>query len=112
MQNKEIMFLNENHIFEGIQRGTFLNNYLKYFSREEFVLGNLIFEEEKVLDKIYFVKEGKIELSLNTNFLSLNQYANCQPKYFIENLKKKQHYSIFMLGRKRYNRTRRSEIRF
>jgi len=121
LKNKEISFLNDNQIFKAIQRGTFLNNYLKYFIREEFPLGTVIFEEEKPLEKIYFLKEGKMELSLHTNFLGLNKYANellnaneeihevfkhfqlnpdikNQPKYFMENLRKKQNYSIFLLS--------------
>ncbi len=121
LKNKEILFLNDNHIFKDILRGTFLNNYLKYFTREEFFLGNVIFKEEQIVDKIYFLKDGKMEISLNTSVISLHKYiidllnANeeitemfknsslipeiiNQPRYFMENLKKKKHFSISLLS--------------
>lgn len=117
---KEIQFLNENYIFRDIQRGTFMTHYLKYFTREEHVIGSVLFQEEKKVDKIYFIKEGKVQLNLNANILSLHSYVNelldtneeiklyfqdfplmpeikNQPKNFMEQLKKKKFFSIFLL---------------
>ena len=112
LKNKEISFLNDNFIFSNIKRGTFLNHYNKYFKIEEFPRNSNIFLEENLVDKIYFIKDGRVEINLQTNLFKLHQYTSDlikinpdintffkddvlvsnlinQPKNYIEDLKKK-----------------------
>ena len=121
LKNKEILFLNENLIFKNIKRGTFVNHYLKYFTKEEFYLGKIIFEEEQNVENLYIIKEGRIEININSNIISLHSYANDlinvdpvissifkdfpnipdikhQPNLFMDNLKKTKFFSIFILS--------------
>jgi len=119
LKNKEISFLNENCIFKNIQKGTFLNQYFKYFKIEEFFRGENIFIEMQKSEKVYFIKEGRIELNLYTNILKMHNYAkelmsinseitnhfkdeeklpvmNLQPKNYMEILEKKKFVSLFL----------------
>lgn len=119
LKNKEISFLNDNCMFRNIQKGTFLNHYFKYFSTEEYFRGENIFLEMQKTEKIYFIKEGRIEINLYTNVLKMHNYAkelmninseiinhfkeeeklpilNFQPKNYMENLKKKKYVSLFL----------------
>lgn len=119
LKNKEISFLNDNCIFKNIQKGTFLNHYFKYFTIEEYWRGENIFIEMQKTEKIYFIKEGRIELNLYTNIMKMHNYAkelmninseitnhfkneeklpqlNFQPKDYMEILKKKKFVSLFL----------------
>ena len=121
LKNKEISFLNDNFIFSNIKRGTFLNHYNKYFKIEEFPRNSNIFLEENLVDKIYFIKDGRVEINLQTNLFKLHQYTSDlikinpdintffkddvlvsnlinQPKNYIEDLKKKKNFLIFLLA--------------
>lgn len=120
LKNQEISFLNDNSIFSNIKRGTFLNHYFKYFKIEEFSRGEKIFVEEQKVDKIFLIKEGRIEINIFSNLINLHTYTNelininteihhlfkedleipklsNQPKNYMESLKKNKNYSIFLL---------------
>lgn len=118
LKNKEISFLNDNCIFRNIQKGTFLNHYFKYFTIEEFWRGENIFLEMQKTEKIYFIKEGRIDVNIYSNVIKMHNYAtelininseilntfkntnipklNFQPKNYMEILKKKKFISLFL----------------
>ena len=120
LKNQEISFLNDNSIFSNIKRGTFLNHYFKYFNIEEFSRGEKIFVEEQKVEKIFIIKEGRIEINIFSNLINLHSYTSelininteihnlfkqdldipklsNQPKNYMESLKKNKNYSIFLL---------------
>jgi CRP-like cAMP-binding protein len=86
MRNKEISFLNDNYIFSNIKKGTFLNIYFKYFKKEVYNRGEILFYEMDEVDRVYFIKEGRLELSLFSNIIKLHDYIE-QLKYCISELK-------------------------
>ncbi len=119
LKNKEISFLNDNCIFKNVQKGTFLNHYFKYFTIEEYWRGENIFLEMQNTEKVYFIKEGRIDLNIYTSMIKMHNYTkdlinvddevksyfeneetlpklNLQPKNYMEILKKKKFISLFL----------------
>ena len=68
---KEINFLNDNFFLQGMKRSIFESKYYFEFSYCEFNRDKLIIKENEKPQYLYFIKDGEIEISLNTSLIQL-----------------------------------------
>ena len=69
----EVGFLTENFFYKTINPFIFQKKYFSEFLLCESIKGNCLFQENKVCDFLYFIKEGEIELKIEANLIELNQ---------------------------------------
>ena len=64
MKEKEIDSIYQNSIFNVIRRNVFERSYFYKLEKETFALNEYIFHEDDILDYIYVLKEGTVEITL------------------------------------------------
>ena len=78
---REMVFLSDNYFFSSISKKVFEKKYFTQFSIKRYNLDNVIFKEDEKSDKLYFVKEGVIEISIHKNVLELFSLVKNLLKY-------------------------------
>lgn len=68
----ELVFFIENFFFLHIKKNVFQNEYFSFFQLCKENKRTILYKEGDILDWIYFLKEGELELSINLNIADLN----------------------------------------
>jgi len=117
MKNKELSFLSDNYFFSSINKKVFEKKYFSAFKSQTYTFETVLFKENDVPEKLFLLKEGIIEITLNKNILELTTLiknliklepslknaitndsefkANNQLKNILEDLAKKRKFSLF-----------------
>ena len=74
--NNEIEFLLRNYFFNEITLGTFRNRYFYNFVKHVLPRGLVLFKEKENCDKLFFIREGEIELKIEISLLDLIKMIN------------------------------------
>ena len=62
---KKINYFVDGPIFKGISTNLFVNEYFYVFAKKNYTLGQKLFSRGEERDKIYFIVNGELELSVN-----------------------------------------------
>lgn len=73
---KEIDFLVSNFFFRNISLSNFKTKYFYNFLRLELLKGTSLFKEKETCQKLYFIKEGEVELKLELSTIELMKLIN------------------------------------
>ena len=68
---KQLLFLLKNFYFNRINAKKFEQKYFGYFIRNIYKKGDIIFKEDEIPQYVYFIEDGKIELSTTKNILEM-----------------------------------------
>ena len=71
--NKEIQFLHPNFFFKHIKVDIFRIRYFNYFTYHDYHKNKNIFSQGNLVDYIYFIKEGEIDISFDQTIITLNE---------------------------------------
>ena len=72
----ELDFLTNNFFFDNIPIATFRSRYFYNFVKIEFSRGKILFKEKEFCEKLFFIKEGEIELKLESSLVDLIKLIN------------------------------------
>jgi len=75
-RTKEINFLNDNFFLHGMKRNVFESKYYIEFNCKELKRDKVIIKENEIIDFLYFIKEGEIEISLKCSLFELISKIN------------------------------------
>ena len=87
-RKNEINFVMSFAIFDKMNKIMFENRYFNFFTRETFLQGEVIIEQDKPLNKIYFIKEGQFEITTNLNIDKIYSLLEHKTKKVINENKK------------------------
>jgi len=68
---KNIQFLNNVSFFKFISSGNFNKNYFKNFDLKKHSKNQFLLDQNSEVNKIYFIKEGKVDVSLSVNIFEI-----------------------------------------
>jgi hypothetical protein len=72
----EVDFLISNFFFRNISLSNFRTKYFYNFLRVELLKGTPLFKEKEPCQKLYFIKEGEVELKLELSTIELIKLIN------------------------------------
>ena len=67
-RKNEINYMMSFSIFDKMNKSMFENKYFNYFTCEKYMQGEIIIEQDKPINKVFFIKEGQIEITTNLSF--------------------------------------------
>lgn len=88
ISKKNSMFLIDNFFFKGISKMMFETRFYPFFNKEFYPKGTVLFRENDEIEKIYFLKEGEVEISTYKTFLELNSYYKENIKILVDKISK------------------------
>ena len=71
ISQREVKFLIANYFFNTVIESKFEKNYLNWFIYEEKQKDEFIIKENSQVEYLYFIKEGKVELTINKNVFEI-----------------------------------------
>jgi len=117
IKTKEIIYLTDNFFFSSINKKVFKKKFYERFNLKTYSSNNVLFKEKETPEKLFLIKEGIIEISLNKNIIELTSLikdliklqpslknsidsnsdykANNQFKNIVDELTKKRKFTIF-----------------
>lgn len=73
---KEVMYLVDSFYFQSIKPNIFKKRYFSDFKKCIIPRGETLLKEGEYFSHLFLIKEGEIELTINQNFLDLNNLIN------------------------------------
>jgi len=117
IKTREIVFLTDNFFFSPVNKKVFEKRHFENFKLKTYSFDSVLFRENETPERLFLIKEGIIEISLNKNILELTNLikdlikyepslknsidnnsefkANNQLKSIVDELSKKRKFSIF-----------------
>ena len=88
LKSKEITFLINNFFFPSVKFSIFEKKFYPHIIIKKLKRNQVLFVQNDELDKIYFIKSGEIELTINSSIIDLNNMLKILMKNnFPENFK-------------------------
>jgi len=72
-KSKEQTFLIDNFFFKYVRPSIFSKRYFDEFIYKEYNMNEFLFNEDDKVDYVYFIKEGDVELTMNTSILQITK---------------------------------------
>ena len=81
--------------FEEISFEKFTNNYFNYFNQVTTTRGKYLFKSKEKREKVFFIKQGEIELRMHSNIINLNNIIEHFDKNDLKSRNKIIHHDIY-----------------
>ena len=82
ISQREVKFLIANYFFNTVIESKFEKNYLNWFIYEEKQKDEFIIKENSQVEYLYFIKEGKVELTINKNVFEIENIIQYLKKLY------------------------------
>ena len=91
-RKNEVNFIMSFNLFDENNWVNFEKTYFNYFKKEYLTSGQIIIDQNEIIENIYFIMEGQIEITTNLNFREINLILKQKNKR-IKNKKNKNNYN-------------------
>jgi len=101
ISQREVKFLIANYFFNTVIESKFEKNYLNWFIYEEKQKDEFIIKENSQVEYLYFIKEGKVELTINKNVFEIENIIQYLIKLY-KNKENNNHHHLFNIRNTHY----------